>query len=697
MSGEGALGEIRRPFFSTSLWVPLMLIVFACAAILYYGHAVVRALESSVAATARAGGEATAREIAGVLERETQRLNAYVAEKRDAVRRIVERPDDWETIEALRSGLTRMFPGVFAFVITDALGRPLFEDFDGLIGQVCESAMQTYAQTLGFDNPDYRLPPIHPVPAAYHFDLLTSWRLEDGRLGLFFVSMAPQRIAELLRAAEDSSGSRVLLVNRSDPALIEVSSRGARDVLGDDFRLPPEDLVPGYFSTDLPGTSWRLLVLPDATALAGDVRAVYVKTAALVVGLLLISATLLFLIRRAEQRNSSMFMRSLQSSVSRQRAILQSMVDGMVTIDATGRMLHVNDAVTRLFGYPAGELVGSNVSMLMPDHHREAHDGYLQHYLTTGESKILGKGREVMARRRDGSLFPIKLTLGESIEGDDHIFVGILHDMTDYRAAQRKIDAQALEIKRSHQELDEISQLARKDLQLPLLRIASIGESLGAGLEGALSGPERVQLKSLSAEARDVSEMIKGLADYAHVDEPPGPEAVSLDKVLEEVRGDLADKIDASGAAVLHAGLPRVSGDPRQLRQLFWNLLDNAVKFRHPDRPPRIEVKPHAVPGHGAGGDAGEAGDAGDFVAIDVCDNGIGIPADQLEAVFDAFRRLHPRETYPGMGLGLSFCRKIVEGMGGDIRVSSQEGAGSVFHLRLPLAQQAPGDPAAGR
>ncbi len=673
-SPSGALDESRWPLLSSMLWGPAVLVVVACAAILYYGQEVASTLRQSTAANARAHGQAAAHEIRGFLAREHERLEAFVLEKAPEIQSILDYPDNWPAIDALQTSVRRMFRGALAFTVTGADGQPLFEDFDGLVGPVCQASMRDFAQAVD-QGSDVATPPIHPVPDAYHFDLISPWTMEGGESGLFFISMSPQRIAELLAAVEHASGNRIVIVNRDDPTLIEISAVGSRDAMKGEFRLEPEALVAGSFSDDLDGTHWRLIVLPDGAALEATLTQVYVKVAALVISLLLISATLLLLIRRHEQRNSSLFTRSLQSSVNRQRAILQSMVDGMITIDAQGQILHVNHAITRLFGYEPSELVGNNARMLMPGPDSVAHGAPLNDYLPTGEHKVLGKGREVMARRKDGSLFPVLLTLGESVEGEEHIFVGILHDMSAYRDAQRKIAAQAMAIERSNQELDEISQLASKDLQPPLQRIASLGESLGSGRSDALTGHERAQLKSLTEEARDMSELVKGLVDYAKVEHQPVAAAVVLDAVLEDVQRDLATIISDTGARILVEPLGEVLGSPQQLHQVFWNLIDNALKFRDPNSPPEIRVSLEK-----------DAERADNRIAVLVQDNGIGIAQDRLDAVFEAFRRLHPRDAYPGMGLGLSFCRKIVEGLGGEISVTSTPGEGSTFRVSLPGA-----------
>ncbi|MDJ0741091.1 MAG: PAS domain S-box protein [Gammaproteobacteria bacterium] len=672
MTPDHAAGDARRPLISAALWAPFLLILAACGGILYYGLQLAAAERAALTSGARATGLSVVNEIVGFIDREHERLAAFTDEKGDAIRKILAYPDDWPEVEALQTSVRRMFRGALAFSVTGPDGVPLFEDFDGLIGPVCRASMRDALSGDRDGKVPAAIPPIHPVPGAYHFDLITPWVLDSGDTGLFFVSMSPDRIAELIAAAERTSGYRILLVNRDDPSLIEIANAGARDRLGGDFRVAPELLVPGHFAADLPGTHWRVLVLPDAASLDDALGQIQVRTVALVLGLLGISAVLLYLIRSAEKRNSSLFMRSLQSSVSRQRAILQSMVDGMVTINADGEILHVNSAITRLFGYQPAELVGSNVRVLMPDPHRSNHDDYMNHYLTTGESRILGTGREVMAQRKDGSQFPILLTLGESVEGDEHIFVGILHDMTAYKEAQNKLAAQAMKIERSRQELDEISQIAANDLQLPLQRIATLGEMLSSDSAEGLGGDERAQLKHLGEEARDMSELVKGIADYTRADERSAAEPVDLVELLATVRNDLAARIEASAATFDIVGSGRVLGDATQVRQLLWNLVDNALKFSDPARPPVVTV---------AIDDSTEG-----QVTVRVRDNGIGIPEGEIDAVFEAFKRLHPRERYPGMGLGLSFCRKIADGLGGEIAATSRVGEGSEFRVTLPRA-----------
>jgi len=673
---DSALQKARRPFFASSLWAPLLLVLLGSAGIVFEGYQVIQALRDSVSASTRAQGEATAREITRFIDREHERLGAFVLEKRSEIRQILALEDAWPVVDRVQESLQRMFPGVLAFSVTNANGRPLFEDFEGLVGPVCQASMRDYASSLATGDRGAAIPPIHPVPGAYHFDLITPWTLDSGESGLFFVSMSPQRIAEMLAAAEQASGHRMLLLNRLEPTLIEVSAAGARDALRGDFRLMPESLDDYHFATELPGTHWRLVVVPDDAILGDAVREVLLWVGLLVFGFLLITGVLLVVIRREEQRNSSLFMRSLQASVARQRAILQSMVDAMVTIDARGRIHNVNNAVTKVFGYEPNELIGRNVNVLMPGPFQGGHDSYLESYLKTGESKILGKGREVVAQRKDGSVFPVLLTLGESFEGEERMFVGILHDMTAYNEAQRKIVAQAVEIKRSHEELDRIGEMASHSLQSPLRRIASLGAALEARNDNQLDGREKEQLRSLADQARDASHLVQGLVEYTRADEEVEREVIDLDDVLSAVQRDLDSRIRSAGATLDVEPLGQAICDRRQAHQLFWNLLDNALKFADPERTPEIHVR------------LDDAAENADTLTVVVADNGIGIPADAIDKVFDAFYRVDPQHPRSGAGLGLSFCRKIAEAAGGLITVESAEGQGARFAVTLPRGRE---------
>lgn len=632
---------------SAGLWAaPVLLVIAACLTIVYYDlNSIVTKREALVSSTA-ATGRSAAKEIIGFIDRERDRLHAFVEEKDDLIRRIVAMPQDWATIDELQISVERLFRGAFAFTVTGPDGKPLFDNFDGLVGPTCESSMRAYISADRAGDQVAALPPIHPLPDSYHFDLIAPWMLDSGERGLFFVSMSPARIAELIAAAEEASGHRVVLVNDHDPALIEVAAAGARDQLGGEMRLEPDEWTAGHFAVGLPGTSWRLVVLPDLDALGASDREAYLKTAASVIGLLLISAALLILAHHADRRNSSLFTRSLQSSVSRQRAILQSMADGVIIWGKDGIVENSNAAAARLFGYSNRELIGVRVDDLLPEWRgTEPSPDESDYWHDDVESGRHAGDCDLMARHWDGRLFPVLLRLGESVEQGQHIWVGIVHDRSNKEHIPRQAGCDAKDV--DWASVDRQSTRWQEIDPSPASQDGVVRRA--SGTAGATSSGDPVWSK------------------------------VSLAALIESVCVDLTDVIQYSGATISVEGDAQVVTDRRQLHQVFWNLLDNAIKFRHSGRPVRVSVSIESV---------GNSPDTAHAPAIEVRiqDNGIGIHEEQIASVFEGFRRLHPPEHYPGMGLGLSICRKLVHGLGGDIHLSSRLGEGSTFTVVLPSA-----------
>ncbi len=380
------------------------------------------------------------------------------------------------------------------------------------------------------------------------------------------------------------------------------------------------------------------------------------------------------------------------------QAVLRTAVDPIIIIDQDGVMAHVNEATEQLFGYEADELIGRNVSSLMPEPHRSAHDGYLQSYLVTGEARIIGIGREVEALRADGSTVPVALAVSEIKLDGRSWFTGILHDLTkrhlveaelreakhglEERVRERtaQLETSMVELSRSNRDLEQFAYIASHDLQAPLRNVRQglellddhLGETLGQHFDD-----EANELRDLTVAAVvRMEEMIDGLLSYSRLERggEPTQNLVDLRLLAEEVIDQMRPELIRVGAIVEVEKLPTVSGDEIQLRQLLQNLLENACKYRDPERSLRLSL------------DATE-GDEGMW-QISVGDNGIGIEAEQRNRVFDLFRRAHP--GYEGVGLGLAICQRIVERHGGDIWIESGPNGGSVFNFTVPGPTRVP-------
>ncbi|MFD3514478.1 ATP-binding protein [Streptomyces sp. NPDC058657] len=237
------------------------------------------------------------------------------------------------------------------------------------------------------------------------------------------------------------------------------------------------------------------------------------------------------------------------------------------------------------------------------------------------------------------------------------------------------LDAQAAELRRSNAELEQFAYVASHDLQEPLRKVTAFCHLLEKRFGDALDERGRQYIGFAVDGAQRMQILISDLLTFSRVGRlDDDPVEVAMDRVLEQAVADLAVALEESGARIELPGepLPVVVGDPTSLAMLWQNLLGNAVKFRHPDRPPRIRVGCER---------------AGGTWHFSVRDNGIGVPEESAEKAFVLFQRLHPREEYAGTGIGLALCRKIVEYYGGTIRLdtSAREGLRVCFSLPAPV------------
>ncbi|MFE7182094.1 ATP-binding protein [Streptomyces erythrochromogenes] len=240
-----------------------------------------------------------------------------------------------------------------------------------------------------------------------------------------------------------------------------------------------------------------------------------------------------------------------------------------------------------------------------------------------------------------------------------------------------ELDAQAVELRRSNAELEQFAYVASHDLQEPLRKVASFCQLLEKRYGDRLDERGTQYIGFAVDGAKRMQVLINDLLTFSRVGRvQDARETVALDGPLDRALRNLATAVEESGAEIIRPDrLPDVVGDPTLLTMLWQNLVGNAVKFRSPDRAPRVEVALVDDP-------AVEAG----FLTFAVTDNGIGVPAEFAEKVFVIFQRLHGRETYGGTGIGLSLCKKIVEHAGGRIRIDTEHREGTRIVFTLPDA-----------
>jgi len=362
--------------------------------------------------------------------------------------------------------------------------------------------------------------------------------------------------------------------------------------------------------------------------------------------------------------------RAVRDSEVRTRAILESAVDGMITIDSEGRIESFNPAAEQLFGYGVAEVVGRNVRMLMPTPYREQHDACLARYLHTGEARIIGIGREVVGQRRDGTTFPSDLAVREMSVAGNRKFLGIIRDITERKRAEetvRLLQRQALQRER----LADIGAIAAEivhDVGNPLAGISMQVQLLlrRANQNGAqpLSNAQQ-GLERILGEARRLDILVKEFLEFAR-DQRLELKVIDLRNFLADVV-DLWQPLTAARDITLTLeradDLPTIRADEDKLRRVFENLVKNAAEAIT-QGPGRISIRLETCVPVG--------------VRVSVEDTGPGMPPD-----IQPFRLFETTKPY-GTGLGLPIVQQIVRAHGGSIDFASCVPHGTVFRVELP-------------
>src|ERR1022692_3078982 len=337
--------------------------------------------------------------------------------------------------------------------------------------------------------------------------------------------------------------------------------------------------------------------------------------------------------------------------------------------DVQGRITYVNDKFCAVSKYSREELLGQD--------HRIVNSGYHPKEFFQNMYRTVARGGvwhgEIRNRAKDGSIYWVDATIVGvvGVDGKLRQYVAIRADITERVRAQQELASKVEELARSNRELEQFAYVASHDLQEPLRMVASYTQLLSERYSGKLDDNGDKFLGYAREGALRMQVLIKDLLAFSRVVQAGIPrKPVDCNVALEEAVQSLTAAIEESGAVVTHAALPNVWADQTQIAQVFQNLIGNAIKF-HDGAPPECAVS---------------AEKSGRNWLFSVSDNGIGIAPEYAENIFVVFQRLHARTEYPGNGMGLAICKKIIQHYGGTIWVESQVGQGSTFKFTLPAA-----------
>ena len=351
------------------------------------------------------------------------------------------------------------------------------------------------------------------------------------------------------------------------------------------------------------------------------------------------------------------------------RLAVMASPNGMVMINMRGEIVLVNAETERMFGYAAEELLGKPIEVLVPARYREQHPALREGFMAKPQRRLMGAGRELLGRRKDGSEFPVEIGLNPIATPQGLLTLSSIVDITDRKKSQEVLLERTKELLRSNSELEQFAYVASHDLQEPLRMVASYTRLLAEEYGDKLGDEGKLFVHFARDGAERMQQLIHDLLAFSRVGSR-GRQArpVSAEVCLANALENLRISIEETSAEIRAEDLPEVLADPIHVTELFQNLISNSIKFRR-ELTPVIEIAAQRT---------------AEGIEFTLRDNGIGMDSQYFEEVFQVFKRLHSKEEYPGTGIGLAICKRIVERSGGRIWVESTLGVGSTFHFTLP-------------